>query len=554
MKRIFATILGVLLVVAGAGSVHAESLIGEQFQAIHPDIQSVGILIDDSADLKKQWAGLQAFTGTGPNNTGNIVSVKACDSYGTKGCETDKFFNYQALLPLCATESSANCVSSLVATGPDGISHNAIYVEDFPGKTKYSYVGNTAAQLPDSGSNFIVSIPDLPHSHGDKYLVAAQLTGNKEGKDPSFGISNFRIGLYAVTFIDGRYKVPFSATEMSHFEPAVIGNTAADNSGWDYTNSVIPNCAQMSETRCALAWPLPLDVSFEMTLRMKIAIQGWLHGRLSDASASIKSEPNGMSSITISGKPVVVPTVFKYFPLAEVPSVITSYYKKDAKSLSFDLNFSNAANERSTVRTLNRYSSEEFPEAIVWYKALSDTAPFSATAWSFRSITGGQLGRSCDIGSGKLNGLVSTNSNMYVSEPPVFNKDDQTLDYKVTSPHFLPDGSVFKGTYNLVIDSDFARCIYGFSKAPVSAKVSILSSNGTEQVATTVLTEKNGYIRLAASNFTFSAPTIKVKLTQEGAPKEAKRYSIYCQNKAGYKREFNGVNPKCPKGYKKVAK
>ena len=70
-------------------------------------------------------------------------------------------------------------------------------------------------------------------------------------------------------------------------------------------------------------------------------------------------------------------------------------------------------------------------------------------------------------------------------------------------------------------------------------------------------------MRLFASNFTFSAPTIRVKLSQEKASSPApspkaptaaqKKYSIYCA-KNGVKRELNGTKPQCPKGYKKVAK
>ena len=207
----------------------------------------------------------------------------------------------------------------------------------------------------------------------------------------------------------------------------------------------------------------------------------------------------------------------------------------------------------------------EFPAALAWYQALSDRAPYASTVWTVRSIQDGGLGNNCVKDATSLNGLVSTNSNMYVAEPPVFNKEDQTLDYKVTSPHFLPDGSVFKGNYNLVINSDFARCLYRFTNAPVSATISILSADGSQQVAVTTLTERNGWIRLSASNFTFSAPVIKVKLTQVASaptaspsptPEPTKtppvKVSITCVKGKTIKK-VSAVNPKCPTGYKKKA-
>jgi hypothetical protein len=111
--------------------------------------------------------------------------------------------------------------------------------------------------------------------------------------------------------------------------------------------------------------------------------------------------------------------------------------------------------------------------------------------------------------------------------------------------------------------SDYARCLYGFTKAPVAASVSILSADGSSQVATTVLGERDGWLYLAANNFTFSSPIVKVKLTQpkeESKPEAAPTNSpttgskkmITC-TKGKISKKVSGVNPKCPAGYKKKA-
>jgi hypothetical protein len=153
---------------------------------------------------------------------------------------------------------------------------------------------------------------------------------------------------------------------------------------------------------------------------------------------------------------------------------------------------------------------------------------------------------------------------MYVGAPPTFNKAEGTLDYKVTSPHFLPDGTEFNGMYNLIIKSDVARCIYGFTSAPVSATISIVSADGTSQVATTLFGERDGWMYLSANNFTFSAPTLKVKLTQEAAkpvvtpsptatasPAAAGKKSTITCVKGKTSKKISGVQPKCPAGFKK---
>ena len=75
-------------------------------------------------------------------------------------------------------------------------------------------------------------------------------------------------------------------------------------------------------------------------------------------------------------------------------------------------------------------------------------------------------------------------------------------------------------------------------------------------MATTLVREKDGFLNLAAYNFTFSSPTVRVKLTQEKViPKAsvtvpAKKISITCV-KSKTSKKVTAVNPVCPKGYKK---
>jgi hypothetical protein len=106
------------------------------------------------------------------------------------------------------------------------------------------------------------------------------------------------------------------------------------------------------------------------------------------------------------------------------------------------------------------------------------------------------------------------------------------------------------------MSSSVARCIYKFTAAPISATVSITSENGEANTATTVINEKNGWLKLGAYGFTFSSPTVRVKLTQEKAIPQAtttvpaKKVTITCL-KGKTSKKVTAVSPKCPKGYKK---
>ena len=194
---------------------------------------------------------------------------------------------------------------------------------------------------------------------------------------------------------------------------------------------------------------------------------------------------------------------------------------------------------------------------MLWLSVAKDKAAAMPTQWRLGTMTDNGSGpvRECLDKEKALAGVVTTNSTMYLDGPPVF-KDD-TLDYKVASTHYEADGTtVFKGTYELIMSSSVARCIYKFTAAPISATVSITSENGEANAATTIVNEKNGWLKLGAYGFTFSSPTVRVKLAQEKvAPKAtvtvpAKKVSITCV-KGKTSKKVTAVNPTCPKGYKK---
>jgi hypothetical protein len=94
-----------------------------------------------------------------------------------------------------------------------------------------------------------------------------------------------------------------------------------------------------------------------------------------------------------------------------------------------------------------------------------------------------------------------------------------------------------------------ARCLYGFTKAPIGANVSVVSNDGQTQVATTIIKEANGFFRMGAYGFGFSSPTIKMTITQSGSASTAKT-SITCV-KGKTSKKVTDVNPVCPAGFKK---
>jgi hypothetical protein len=152
-------------------------------------------------------------------------------------------------------------------------------------------------------------------------------------------------------------------------------------------------------------------------------------------------------------------------------------------------------------------------------------------------------------------GIVTTNSIAYEGTAPRF--VNGFLDYKVAGVHFNPDGSVFEGRYDLVMLKSIAQCLYGFSDAPISATISVLKNGAEERISTTSLEEFGEgaftWLKLSAQGFTFSNPTLRVKLTQAKAASPVvaqKKKSITCV-KGKTVKKVAGVNPKCPTGFRK---
>jgi hypothetical protein len=148
-------------------------------------------------------------------------------------------------------------------------------------------------------------------------------------------------------------------------------------------------------------------------------------------------------------------------------------------------------------------------------------------------------------------GIVSTNAMGFNGNSPSYKNG--TLNYQVAGMHYMPDGNALvEGTYDLLIRSDAARCLYGFSNAPIQASISVTGENN-QKIATTSMTEGDGWIKLSAYGFNFSSPTISVKLSQakvQASAQIAKRKTITCLKGTTSKR-ITAISPKCPAGFKK---
>jgi hypothetical protein len=140
-----------------------------------------------------------------------------------------------------------------------------------------------------------------------------------------------------------------------------------------------------------------------------------------------------------------------------------------------------------------------------------DTAAEDVFEWSFG--IGRSIGEDCLGPNRGLLGMVTSNAPVFQAGPPKFQSG--YLTYDIAGLHYARDGQTLNlGEYNLQIRSDVARCLYGFSNAPVSATVQVTNEAGKQVVATKVVSETDGWLRLNANGFTFSKKRVKVKISQ----------------------------------------
>jgi hypothetical protein len=552
MMKVFALILLSSLIVPPSAVV-ANSIPDEQFAFSTPNASesTEGILVEDSQFLRGRFASLQSFTADGNiPYVSKLTGLFNCQKYDDVNCGSDKYILYLAPLGFCSDTLKFDCVKDVYAENESGAKLLVKFLQEFPGKTAYDFQGSVEANLPTGSSTFLVDIPEAPHQGGTKYLVSAAMEGYKSFDQTTFKLNEMRAGIFAVS-LDNQSQIPASPLQSISYMRGGVGAPNYQRLAF-LSNNQPASCVQATRSICANAWPIPSNIKFGVQLKLRTKISGWLHGRVYTPTANLTIDGDGDQILDVNGYSTKVPILYGWLPVSKFTPELKNFYDMNPR-LSDGGTGTTTNGIKVMLHDSNGYTPKSFEEAVAWIAALSDKASHAPTEWAIRTMESGPGNNalnSCFNKKDNISGIVSTNATSFIAGPPTFNSAEQSLDYKVAAPHYLPNGEEFKGTYTLSIRSDVARCLYGFTSAPISAKVSIVSATGNSSVATTALNEKNGWITLTANGFTFSSPTIKVKLTQDKAISK-KKLTISCV-KGKVTKKVTGLTPKCPSGYKKI--
>ena len=591
MKKIITAFVAFTFVLASASVVSAAvQSVGDagRFWSIPNDAER-GMVIMEFLDSFPGEAGSNLLPNRGVLRYNDVDPT--CANMQDPRCSSGDI-NYQAVVPYCTGPTDVNCTEDVGIIDESGKKTSALFDRYFPLKAQNQFQGDPLYKIPSGVAGSLFKLPAAAHDGGDSYYLSVVMNGNGNNLN-SIQMRDFSVQLSPVKL--ETVGSPCTGTLCRDTGWALVSATDGGNNtgkdawlrqgpGFSGTNYCV--AASVREALCAQRYAFPSGFKYYVKVRTLQSPSGWMHGRISEPDIQIK-EQTGVTSIEMQGIPIAVPAVYKMYRYPDMPTTLKDQYDVKTGGYKLDPNFlNNPSNyvqggrsaespdplQRNNIYAPTPYSKAGMDQLKLWLPFVEDKATASLSYWSVRTLSASEMEGSskCYQDSKSVTGIVTTNATQYSAGPPAFDKNDGTLNYQVAAPHYSTDKTEFKGTYDLVIRSDVARCIYGFSKAPINATISITSADGTPQIATTIIGEKDGWVFLRAKNFGFSSPIIKAQLTQEAvvatpsqtptptatptpsasAKPVVKAVTITCI-KGKTSKKVTAVNPKCPAGYKK---
>lgn len=429
--------------------------------------------------------------------------------------------HYQAILPACLKPSDQTCIESVESrkVGENDwirgtLSANQldsrklqIPADRVPREFEYgTWPADELSQLAAGGVASSWELPTTPHEFGVHYLAVVQFKSStlneRSAFNPELGFSELN-GMIRPWY--------WKCAEMGF------------------------NCDSVGVELGKSPFEFPTDSEYRITVRTNFIssrIGTWVVGRLEKPTVDFNSE-----KLIISGRPVVYPLGFSLLNTkeecsAKIETVMNKYFPKVQGFCSISSWFSTNSNDEVALPLFDAVANDVIQNA-------------ATSRWTFSNAKTSNKAEICP--DPKSFSFATSNAMLYSVNPPVWDKENSTLSYRIASTHLDRNGNVNKGSYSLAISKKKADCLWKFDTAKASATISITNSEGTQNIAVSSLRTSKDWIYFDASGFTFSAPEIKVKLINNAGKTATK--SITCI-KGSKSKKVSGVSPKCPAGFK----
>ena len=512
-----------------------------------------------------------------PNQANGFFKSRPCTSMEDSKCDDGTSLFYTTFLRLCADGVAVDCVEKFVAKSKEGKEFSAGLDAIQPSASLSPYKSDSASNLIGPGSPLIFSIPGAEHPGGNRYALSVRVQGatpegeHKPGqKFGKFVPQNINISVIPVDYEKSSQPGQYQKGRWVYDE---VEQKSA------FQKNPFSTCAIEEDSFCMNQRAFPADFTYQVVIRLRSSTNGWLFGRVQKPDVVITSIPGG-EKWDVTAAPVRIPQIWEFVPLTSMPKDFAEWKTKNWESAPSSGLFDKSTNPTTEVRIPNPLNTGGVDTAInwlnYWMPITGDKATAAPGVWSIRNLAPNEMNNSSSCYDSnnaqykekRVTGMVTSNAMITSAGPPQFDAKDQSLNYQVAGPHFEKDGkTLFRGTYDLIMRKDVARCLYGFTDAPIKASISIINANGEEIIATEQIAERNNasgeWITLGKYGFTFSSPRLRVKLTQEkvvapAANPAQSNKSVMKSNKATItcikgkiSKKITGVNPKCPSGFRK---
>jgi hypothetical protein len=513
LRKTAASLLTFALLVAGVAPASAQD-------AFNPDLTSTP---DGGATflVGEEGANTHFSMLTASKKDG---SQWTCESVDDPECSSSKadYINGNSILRVCTSATDRNCVVRLELSGEDGIFQPATYVRNATGM---NFAADASTGFMGGTTPSLWSAPLVPSKSGTiDYAVIVRAENQMNWSSGSFKTKGLIASVVPYRALQGDYKDPYQfTTDKNHrgTRGIAVGSHAYE-------------CAWVETGTCGVLQDFAPNTRVRLTVRISSSIGGWFKGRIKNPLISVSRSVPGMNDITVEATPAEVPRMVYQTTIESLSPTERQYAMDKGMAGTWEGSFKTwaRAGDSSSFGYINYLRT----------KVLDTTAGMN-TMWNFTSSQQ-ESGNPCLGDTSQVLGIVTTNAMIYNGGIPEFRNG--FLNYQVAGLHYQPDGiTKVQGSYDLVIKSEVARCLYGFSRAPLSATISVIGE-GDRSIATTVVSEKNGWLKLAAYGFTFSKKTIRAKITK-AKPTRLVCVSVTDESKV---RKIRAVNPKCPKGFK----
>ena len=533
----------------------ADTGVDEQFEVQKPPGPGyTGYLVNNARSQVRFDSFLVSFKGADKK----VSEMKKCSSLAA--CDGAFILQLADInLTLCNDALEENCIRGVRTTNlaTKVISTKLIPRRELTADFGAAIKGDPKYDLPNGGNPLIVSLPDAPHVGGDLYLIKSDFFATRKSPQAKFKLDLISTGIYPVTIESGDYRRGGPHLEPERYigqpllsqlnlSPPYLGGAAHD-----------PRCLMSTKKICIFPQAFPEGFSFQLSLRANQGFTSWLYGRLANPAITVTKAKVDQRAVlvTIDAEPLKVPVVYGWVPNSALPAdMLAKYDKSRDGTIYFGADRAGPLDKISILKgKSDNYDEQGIDEFLSWMPLLGDKAVAMPSQWSFQTLklksnTAAEITK-CTNSFDSLAGLIFTNASVYSAGAPDFDAATGSLDYKLAAPHKKANGDLVTGTYDLIINSDVARCLYGFTKAPIGANVSVISNDGQVQVATTIVKEQDGFMRMGAYGFGFSSPTIKMKITQAVSSADLTT-SITCI-KGNTTKNVTAVKPTCPAGFKK---